>query len=62
MVSVHGILGWASWAVHGAWCMTSVHGRCTAPCMGGVPVGVGAMHGGDDVGLLIVGFQGECDF
>ena len=34
MVSVHGILGWASWAVHGAWwrCM-AVH---AALCMGDV--------------------------
>ena len=26
MASVHGILGWVSWAVHGAWYMASVHG------------------------------------
>ena len=33
MASVHGILGWGSWAVHGAWhrCMAVhgiMHGRC----------------------------------
>ena len=28
--------GWASWALHGAWCMASVH---AASCMGGVPDG-----------------------
>ena len=26
MASVHGIFGWASWAVHGAWFMALVHG------------------------------------
>ena len=31
MASVHGIFGWVSWAVHGAWYMASVHGgACSA--------------------------------
>ena len=35
----HGHFGWASWALHGAWCMASMHGGARGVVHGGVPDG-----------------------